>query len=304
MNLVDKLDRLYSSLHLRTRRQSLMRYVIRTVSNAIIPSYFRLFPAQTKPKQQSLDREVIVSLTSFPARINKLWLVIECLLRQSFLPSSIVLWLSKEQFPKEISDLPMSLKKYVDRNLLQVFFVEEDLRSHKKYYYAFKKFPNSIIITVDDDLFYSSNSLKYLIDLYRENPNTICCLRAFEVEKDNGRLKPYRDWIKVKKAYGPTLKLFHTSGGGTLYTKEMFPAEVLNKEAFTSLCFYADDVWLNFMAQLNRTKTVKSSFYSHLIPIKSNSLKLSTQNVQDGGNDKQIRALLDHYKIDENEIFI
>ena len=30
----------------------------------------------------------------------------------------------------------------------------EDLKAHKKYYYAFKEYPDDIVITVDDDVIY------------------------------------------------------------------------------------------------------------------------------------------------------
>ena len=49
------------------------------------------------PRQSG--EEVIVSLTTFPARISTVWITIETIFRQEVMPDRIVLWLAKEQFP-------------------------------------------------------------------------------------------------------------------------------------------------------------------------------------------------------------
>ena len=43
--------------------------------------------------------QLIVSLTSFPARIDKIHLTINTLLRQNTKPDRVVLWLTESQFP-------------------------------------------------------------------------------------------------------------------------------------------------------------------------------------------------------------
>ena len=142
------------------------------------------------------------------------------------------------------------------------------------------------------------------MELHYKYPNEICCLRGFRVERDDDdNIARYTNWKKLNGFQKPSFNIFHTSGGGTLYKSAYFSTEVLNKDIFQEKCFHADDVWLNVMAQINNTRTVKSEFYSHLIPIQSNSIKLSRQNVAEGGNDKQLSAVLDHYKIKSNEIF-
>ena len=58
-----------------------------------------------KPYQPKL----IVSLTSFPARINTVHQVIESLLNQTKKADKIILWLAPEQFPNGEKDLPEKL---------------------------------------------------------------------------------------------------------------------------------------------------------------------------------------------------
>lgn len=42
--------------------------------------------------------------------------------------------------------------------------MDEDIRSHKKYWYAISEYPGMSIITVDDDIIYSSDTIKDLVE--------------------------------------------------------------------------------------------------------------------------------------------
>lgn len=57
------------------------------------------------------EKKIVVSLTSFPARIKKVHIVIESLLNQTIKPDKIILWLSKEQF-EHYYVLPSKLSLY------------------------------------------------------------------------------------------------------------------------------------------------------------------------------------------------
>lgn len=302
--IVDSLDSFYSSLRKLNKLESLLRFSTRKLSNVILPFYLKITKKNVILPATEGDK-IIISITTFPQRISKIWIVIECILRQSLLPNKIVLWLSKEQFPNEIHDLPENLLKYY-KSQVDIVFVDDDLRSHKKYYYALKEYSSDIIITLDDDIYYPSNIIKDLTTLHKLFPTAICCHRAHKVVRDvNGEIKEYSKWPKVYENYGPAFDLFHTSGGGTLYKKSFFNENVLDKEVFKVECFMADDVWLNIMAQLNKTKTVKSKYFSNLIPIenKSSIFKLSRENVEYGGNDIQFKKVIQKYKLNSHEIF-
>ncbi|WPL46855.1 hypothetical protein [Sphingobacterium bambusae] len=268
-----------------------------------MPKIFKARSSTVRPFAQRPVEKVIVSLTSFPGRINRVWIVIECLLRQTCMPDKIILYLSVEQFPNGLSSVPKNLRKYCQKDMLKIEFVSDDLRSHKKYFYALQQFPEDLIITVDDDIYYPEHVVEELLNLHVRYPEAICSLRAYSVAKLDGELLPYRNWKKVYSFQEPTSDLFHTSGAGTLYKKSFFSDEVFNQNVFKKFCFHADDVWLNIMAQIQGTKTVKSEYFSNLLPISSNSFKLSEGNVADGGNDIQLRSLLQYYNINDDEIF-
>ena len=101
--------------------------------------------------QSSPPRRLIVSLTSYPARIQYVPQVLDTLLAQTRPADEIVLYLSGDQFPGRESDLPEALRTAASGGKLRLRFVPGDLRPHKKYFYAFRDYPDAYIVTVDDD---------------------------------------------------------------------------------------------------------------------------------------------------------
>jgi hypothetical protein len=281
---------------------AIQRFIIRFLANIFVPIWFvltNLFFSKKLRKCES-DKEIIVSLTTFPARINRIWIVIECILRQTYPPNRIILWLSKEQFDS-YSSLPKRLLKLQMRGL-EIEFCDEDLRSHKKYYYSLKKYPNTILITVDDDFIYHSNLINDLLKMHIKYPQAICCHRAVKIRLEDQIVLPYKLWEPIYNENHPDFNVFFTTGGGTLFPPNSLHKEVLNKKIFLNYCKYADDVWLNLMSQMNNTKIIKLiSNYDVLIPlfIKGNS-SLASINVDDGLNDEQFNMVRNYYIENKN----
>lgn len=243
------------------------------------------------------DALYIVSLTSFPGRIADVWICIECLLRQTFKPDKIILWLAIEQFPDK--QIPESLKVLEARGL-EVKFCEADLRAHKKYFYALKNYPDAHIITVDDDLYYDNFLLENIYLLHKKHPNHIVTNRAHKMKFDsNGEIKAYRKWSHNVSSKEASHLLLATGGGGTMYPPDSLHPEVLNAEVFKRVCFLADDIWLKCMALKKGTKVVTNSRYNKdpLSIRKSQMEKLVSENVLSGGNDQQLKDVCTHYNI-------
>jgi hypothetical protein len=244
------------------------------------------------------DELYIVSLTSFPARIDDVWIAIECLLRQTFKPDKIILWLAKEQFSE--TEIPDSLRKLESRGLT-VKFCEEDLRAHKKYFYAMRDFPKANIITVDDDAYIDNQMLESLYMLHKKYPSHIVANRVHEMRFNRVKgLKLYRKWNHNFTKEKPSHLLFATGVGGVLYPPGSLHAEIFNIEVFKKICFLADDIWLKCMALKKGTKVVTNSRYNKdPLTIKNSQMeKLVSANVLSGGNDQQLRDVCRHYSID------
>lgn len=73
--------------------------------------------------------QVMISVTSFPARIHEVKYTIYSLLKQTYKPDRVVLWLGEDQFPNQEADLPADLLK-LKENGLTISFVK-DLKSFK-----------------------------------------------------------------------------------------------------------------------------------------------------------------------------
>lgn len=234
---------------------------------------------------------IIVSLTSFPQRINTVWLTIETLLRQTVQPDYIILWLSKEQFDTK-NNLPRNLLSLEKRGL-SIRLVEDDLRSHKKYYYSFKEYPDDFIITVDDDTFYNTKVIEYLWRTHLQFPQCICCNHSRLLCYNEQELLPYSLWKhNYKYNFLPSKQLCAIGVGGILYPPHSLHSLVEEKGLFMKLCPNADDLWLKTMSLLEGNAVVQSEYHSYFMPIRiRGNTTLSSNNVKFGNDDqlKQIR---------------
>ena len=106
-----------------------------------------------------VEENLIVSLTSFPARIGMVHLVVQSLLNQSLQPRKVVLYLSRHEFPG--NKVPPWLTR-LENGRFEIRFVEENLRSYKKLLFALVDFPGAWIATFDDDRLYPAHTLARL----------------------------------------------------------------------------------------------------------------------------------------------
>ena len=118
-------------------------------------SYIKFYVNKPSLQEGNNIPNITVSFTTYPAREKWLPVVVGSLLRQKLQPDRIVHYLSNEQFETVDDKILNSIKKQG----VNVKLVDGDMRSHKKYLYAFKEYPEDIVITVDDDIIYD----KYLI---------------------------------------------------------------------------------------------------------------------------------------------
>lgn len=242
------------------------------------------------------DFVIDISITSFPARIEEVSYTIETLFLQTVKADSITLWLSIEQFPDK--NIPEALRLQKDRGL-NVEFVEDDLRSHKKYYYAFQKQTNNLVITCDDDVFYPKNTIESLIIAHKEFPNAVICNRGHKINFHENQVLSYRQWSHNYKSKKPALDLVPTGVGGVLYPPNSYHKDIFDVETFKDICFFADDLWLKIQVLRNGVGVMTLRTFSRdLINVgRSQDVKLVQHNAIEGGNDSQFENLVKHYNL-------
>ncbi len=285
-------NKLLKSIHF----YSYLRFSIRVIANLILPLYFLLtgfnkkFSLKKLTNKKESTSQIIVSITTFPPRIKRIWLTIETILRQKDKPDKIMLWLSKDEF-KNKDVLPNRLTRLEKRGL-EIRFCEGNLLPHKKYFYAFKEFPNDILITVDDDVFYNSKLISYLLSSHIKYPENVICNRSMKVMVEKGEISDYKIWKLKCMENVPAEDIFPVGIGGVLYPPGSLHPMVLQNEIFMQICAKADDIWLFMMGKLNNIMAVKTEYNSFYLPvINFKNITLANDNINSGYNDIQFKAL-------------
>ena len=256
------------------------------------------------PKNIQMRKKIIISLTSFPKRINKVYLTIESLMHQKVKPNKIVLWLTKEEFPKGINQLPKELLRLRKRGL-EIFFSKVNLRSYNKILWSLKKYPNSLIITVDDDVLYDKNLIHDLYKKHKKYPSEIICRTAHTLEKKSpNKLKDYneRTYNFLQKEEKPMVKIIAEGVAGVLYPPKAFDEEVFNIKNIKKLAPTADDIWLRAMALKNGTKYLRAKFNENKATMEipgSQKIGLYKINQLENQNNKQLKNVFDYYNLYE-----
>lgn len=195
---------------------------------------------------------IIISLTSYPARIKFVSQTITSLINQKSHFDKIILWLATSEFPNMEADLPIDLIN-LKQNGLNIQWCN-NIKSYKKLIPTLTAFPNSIIVTADDDVIYPSDWLCRLLKAYQKFPTCIHCLRAHRICFSKNEIALYRNWDQSITSNKASSLLFPTGVGGVLYPPNSLHKDVIKSELFTTLCPDTDDIWFWAMATLNGTK--------------------------------------------------
>lgn len=242
-----------------------------------------------------LKPSIIISLTSYPARISYVASVIESIKCQTVKPDKILLWLAESQFVNKEKDLPAELLAQIDE-VAELRWCE-DIRPHKKYYYAMQEYPDSILITIDDDIYYDNKLIESLLTSYLKYPYAVSATRAHLITFEDGEIAPYKNWKREIDTVGvPSYALCATGVGGVLYPPHSLSKETFNLEAIKQTCLNADDLWLKVMEIISGVPVVVARKPCKLTYIDgSQETALWKQNDSLGANDPQFAAILDRY---------
>ncbi len=192
--------------------------------------------------------KVIISLTSYPKRIHVVHKVIKSLWNQRICADKIILYLSTEEFPQKATNLPEELLKMVGINGFRIEWVEGNLKSHKKYYYALQKYCDDIVVTVDDDVEYAETLLSDLWESYKRFPNAISARRTRMIQRDDENIMTYNDWDNYydECSQKQRMDLCAIGVGGVLYPPHCASVLWFEKDKIMELAENQDDLWLKF----------------------------------------------------------
>ena len=294
---------LYKLYFLRFRLKKIDNWhtrIIVRIFNQILPFYFILTKNNKSNKLVKIKNingeNYIISLTTFPKRIDRVWLTIESILRQEVKTNKLIIWLYEGEFNGKKS-LPKYLLQQEKRGL-EIRFVKENLMPHKKYYYAMKEFPDANIITIDDDTFYPPDLVRKLKSTHINHPKSVCSVISRKINSKNTQLLSYSTWKYAKLNTRPRKYLLPIGVGSVLYPIGSLNKEVFNKEKLKALALTADDLWLKIMSLKNNTKVVGlgGEYSRFFVPIiYKDDDRLMDSNIGESNNDKVFRKLLEYY---------
>jgi hypothetical protein len=241
---------------------------------------------------------LVVSLTSFPERIEYFEYTLFSLLNQTIRPAKIILWLSREEFEKKQKSIPKNLSKYHEFDF-EIRFVKENYRSYKKLVYTLKEYSDHPIVTADDDIFYPSDWLELLYNFHVSFPTDIIAHRIHNITFKNNFIDEYKNWNGEKKDI--SFLNFPTTGGGVLYPPNSLYHDAINNDIFLKLCPFADDIWFYVMAILKKTKIRRiNNGYHHCLNF-DYDLNYQYKNIprlweiNRTNNDSQLKNTLEYY---------
>lgn len=240
------------------------------------------------------NSRIIVSLTTYPARVNTVWMTVASLLNQTMKPHKVILWLSEEQFRGV--ELPKKLTKLQKRGLDICFC--EDLKPHKKYYYTMTEYKGYTVVTADDDILYPENHLEKLWQGHEKYPDTVICNWSHEIAfGDDGDFLPYNNWEDNGEAIPSHLTLA-VGCNGVLYPPESLDKEVFHKEKIYESALYTDDLWLKCMQIKKGTKVVNCNetplIYFNIVSAQKTGLWKKNTGMEER-NDKVWEVLMAQY---------
>lgn len=274
----------------------LSRFVFK-VSPVLMELYYRIMPVRKKifNTDAKRDKKIIISLTTIPSRIDSLWITLSTISRQSVKPDKIIVWLDEDNFK---NFTPSGRLKIMVKYGVEIVTDIPNLKSHKKYFYTFQRYPDDLVITIDDDVLYPYDTIEHLFELYQKYPDCVCCKRGNFIN-DLQSLINENDKISNLT---PSFSYMATGVGGVLYPPKLFDKELYNVDsiiACKALC--TDDLWLKIIGVLSLIKTVRHPIQDNLMEIPGSQrialFKVNTGNSPvSNGNEVAIRLLMQRYR--------
>lgn len=201
-------------------------------------------------------RKIVFSLTTLPRRIKTIIPTLESLNNQTVKADHIYLTIPKKcsRLDQKYPKIPKKIKKYCD-----IVYVKEDYGPVTKLVGALLKEtdPDTIIITVDDDVIYPKNLVKDLLYYHKKFPDSALSSSGLSIGyypfrysiKFNQKKNDY--WFTMNSKKSKKIDILY-GYSGALYKRSFFPCKhmLYNKFLKYSLenidLFKNDDVFISF----------------------------------------------------------
>lgn len=200
----------------------------------------------------------IISLTTISSRVDRVSQTIDCITRQTLKPHSINLYISEEPYllDQGIQRGNEHLRRIADMGVN--IYLTPNIGPYRKQYPLLQQLrgsnisPETLIITLDDDVLYPVNALEQLVSAARMD-DAVVAHRGREMVFDGGRLKSYCEFkapTSIKSQYN-----LGTGKNGIAYRLKHFPID-LGEYIGPWLAPTADDIWCKWVTGVRGVPTI------------------------------------------------
>lgn len=234
-----------------------------------------------------------VSLTSWRPRLPELPLVLLTLLQQTLQPKGIVVWLTAGDHKSMAEPIRERFAALGIR-----FQICDDLKCHKKWLPIIEEGHREPFVICDDDIIYPKDWFASLVAEDRPDAyvGAKCHRITFGPQK---AIDSYSAWEKQIRTDGqPSHQVFITGCGGAVIHPERISEKFLNREEMLKLCPQGDDIWLKAAHLAAGIPCYKTRYCFPCLELPgTNESGLAVANVDNGGNDQQIRNLNNYFSM-------
>lgn len=232
------------------------RYIYPVILTACIlfyVIYFWQFWNELYMRFKLRHSHIVVSLSTTPYRINKLDRVLKNIAEQNVAIDNIYLSVPYV-FKRE--NIQYVIPKSLETNKNITIIRSEDYGPATKLLglLSKKKFPaDTIIVTLDDDIFYPKNTVLHLAYAALNNPTAAVGLSGADLYGD-GEVRTKEDQtlgLKTKYNFAGPVTILQ-GYAGIAYRAGFFESDIFNIANFPSVCVNSDDIYFSFyLAQHN-----------------------------------------------------
>lgn len=246
--------------------------------------------------------KIDISLTSISSRMGTVGKTLRSLLDQDYPDLQVHLHLSREPYllDRGVPELPEDLAALADEaaGRLQIHYCRNTGPYRKLLPYLYRHWGQSrLVATADDDTIYPRHWLSTLAAAYLTY-GCVIAYRGHRIVHKEGKLLPYRSWMRSRIEENPSPLILPTGKDGILYDTAFFPIGVLNLRKAMELTPTADDLWFRWHLGLNGIQTylINMDYKAETFSETDYETSLYLNFNRGGSNDSAVEMLEAHFR--------
>lgn len=197
-------------------------------------------------------KKVVINLTTTHSRVHLCAQAVYSLINQTVRPDVIRLWVSREPYLRDQGmshepDWVAELRRLYPP--IEVHYTANTGPYRKLIPTLRRGEPDDITVTADDDIIYGPHWLESMLRVAREHPQAIVAARVRQVRRNPfGVNTSYMQWPILTRPATLAGDFVVTFGGGTVIPPGIFRPDLVQSDAFLTVCPTTDDLWYSMMA--------------------------------------------------------